>query len=709
MSPVTDTLAGPTDDLDGLSYPRLAARTRHFTFGAPRTISVSPDGERVVFVRSGGPTDKVHALWVLDVAHGTERLVADAAVLLGDVAGELPAAERAMRERKREASEGIVAYATDDGCTVAVFPLAGRVFRADLRGGGVTELPVAGPALDPRPDPTGRRVAYVTDRALHVIDEDGADRVLAAEDGITWGLAEFVAAEEMSRFRGFWWSPDGSHILAARVDESPVPRWHIADPADPARQPTEVAYPHAGAPNAHVSLHAIALADGAHTRVRWDEAEFPYVVTAGWDDSGCILATVMDRHQRRARVLGADPVTGEVSVHVEDRDDTWLEVLPGTPALLPDGRLVWSSVDRRLLVGGEPVTPPGLYVRGYLGRAGSGPDADLLVDGTIGAPEQNHVFRLTADGGGCEQLTTTTGWHGIVTGGGTTVRVDRVLDRPGARFVVSRAGGQPTPLRSFAATPSYAPAPMLARVTDRGIPTAVLYPAGHRPGTRLPVLMDPYGGPHHQEIIAAQGAWNAGQWWADQGFAVVVVDGRGTPGVSPAFERAIRGDLATPVLDDQVDALAALAKEHPDLDLSRVGIRGWSFGGYLAALAVLRRPDVFHAAVAGAPVTDWRLYDTFYTERYLGLPDEDPDAYAASSLLADAGRLRRPLMLLHGLADDNVVAAHTLRLSSALLAAGRPHEVLPMTGVTHMASGEVVAEKLLLLQLDFLRRNLQPH
>ncbi|MFC7657605.1 prolyl oligopeptidase family serine peptidase [Pseudonocardia benzenivorans] len=155
------------------------------------------------------------------------------------------------------------------------------------------------------------------------------------------------------------------------------------------------------------------------------------------------------------------------------------------------------------------------------------------------------------------------------------------------------------------------------------------------------------------------------------------------PGRGPGFERAVHGDLAQPVLDDQVEALQDLATRHPDLDLDRVGIRGWSFGGYLAALAVLRRPDVFHAAVAGAPVTDWALYDTHYTERYLGTPDGNPDAYARSSLFADAAAARtphRPLLLVHGLADDNVVAAHTLRLSSALLAAGRPHSVLPLSG-----------------------------
>jgi dipeptidyl-peptidase-4 len=187
----------------------------------------------------------------------------------------------------------------------------------------------------------------------------------------------------------------------------------------------------------------------------------------------------------------------------------------------------------------------------------------------------------------------------------------------------------------------------------------------------------------------------------------VVIDGRGTPGRGAAWERAIHRDLAGPVLEDQVDGLAALAELEPRLDLARVAIRGWSFGGYLAALAVLRRPDVFHAAIAGAPVTDWALYDTFYTERYLGHPDEDPDAYERSSLLVDAADLERPLLLIHGLADDNVVSAHTLQLSNALLESGRPHQVLPLTGVTHMANQEEVAENLLLFQLHFLRNALK--
>ena len=225
--------------------------------------------------------------------------------------------------------------------------------------------------------------------------------------------------------------------------------------------------------------------------------------------------------------------------------------------------------------------------------------------------------------------------------GGTLLVARQDLTVDGAVTTVERAGSVTT-VASHAEPSGLVPRVTLRRSGDRRLPTALLLPTGHEPGTRLPVLMDPYGGPHAQRVVAARNAHLTSQWFADQGFAVVVVDGRGTPGLGPEFERAVHGDLAAPVLEDQVDALHAVAAEHPDLDLSRVGIRGWSFGGFLAALAVLRRPDVFHAAVAGAPVTDWALYDTHYTERYLGRPDTDPEAYARSSLSAMPTEARAP-------------------------------------------------------------------
>jgi dipeptidyl-peptidase-4 len=267
-------------------------------------------------------------------------------------------------------------------------------------------------------------------------------------------------------------------------------------------------------------------------------------------------------------------------------------------------------------------------------------------------------------------------------------------------------GSAPRSLASREETPVVSPLVRFLRVGERGLSVGVVLPRDHSGGA-LPVIMAPYGGPGHQKVLASGAGWLEAQWFADQGFAVVVADGRGTPGRGPGFEREVYLDLAHPVLEDQVEALRGAAQQVPELDLGRVGIRGWSFGGYLAALAVLARPDVFHAAVAGAPVTDWRWYDTYYTERFLGRPDQDAGAYDRSSLLPLAPQLSRPLMLVHGLADDNVYAVHTLELSSALLLAGRAHTVLPLPGVSHVAGRTDVTESLLLSELDFFSQALQ--
>jgi dipeptidyl-peptidase-4 len=317
----------------------------------------------------------------------------------------------------------------------------------------------------------------------------------------------------------------------------------------------------------------------------------------------------------------------------------------------------------------------------------------------------------TAGPDGIQSVSANQGLHGGHLAGGTLVRTSRTLAGSGITVQVLRPGAdgklaEAVRIGSHADQPNL-PAPRPALGYSAGtsrVRTAILLPSWHQPGSgQLPVLCDPYGGPHAQRVTSAYDAYLTSQWFADQGFAVVIADGRGTPGRGPEWDRTVTGDLATPALEDQVEALQSAAERCGDLDLSRVGIRGWSFGGYLSALAVLRRPDVFHAAIAGAPVTDWRLYDTCYTERYLGHPDFSPQAYEESSLLTDAASLTRPLMIIHGLADDNVVVAHSLRLSSALLAAGRPHSVLPLSGVTHIAAQEEVAENLLLLQVDFLR------
>lgn len=680
------------------SFPRLHARTRRFTLGVPRGFTISPDGGRVVFLRTRSGTDPVTCLWELDVTTGAERLVVDP-LALGAADEDLPPEERARRERSRESAGGVVGYATDREVRLAVFVLSGELYLAELATGEVRRLPAAGPVIDPRLDPAGTRVAYVTGGALHVLEiATGADTALAEpeNDQVAYGLAEFVAAEEMDRMRGYWWSPSGDCLLVARVDESPVALWHIADPANPGRTPVPQRYPAAGTANAEVTLHVIDLG-GGRTAVPYEQE---YLVTAAWDAHGLSLVT-LSRDQKTMRLLSADPDTGETATVREDTDPAWVDIVTGVPARLSDGTLVWvadADGGKRLVIGSEPVTPPSLQVRAVLDV-----DGDTVLFQASGDPAEIHLW--TYSGGAVSAVTTEPGVHSGRRSGGVTLVTRQSLDTEGTTVSVVRPDGSSAPIASVAERPGLEPRVSLVRAGERDLSTAVLLPSWHVPGSGpLPVLMDPYGGPHAQRVLSARRMFLESQWWAEQGFAVVVADGRGTPGRGPAFEREMLHDF-TISLQDQVDALQGVAALHPgDLDLSRVAIRGWSFGGYLAALAVLRRPDVFHAAVAGAPVTDWRLYDTCYTERYLGHPDEGH--YERSSLLGDAEKLERPLLLIHGLADDNVVAAHTLRLSSALLAAGRPHTVLPLSGVTHMTPQEVVAENLLLLQLDFLKKSL---
>jgi dipeptidyl-peptidase-4 len=689
-----------------ISFPRQDARTVSFSLGVPHSFAIAPDGSRIAFLRARSGTDRSTCLWLRDTASGTDRLIADPAELLSGGEEDLPAEERARRERARQAAAGVVSFAADEAVRIVAFALSGRLFVADLTDpdGGVRELVVPGPVIDPRPDPTGTHIGYVADGALRVIGTDGAgDGALAVPEAgnVTYGLAEFVAAEEMYRTRGFWWSPDGQRLLVARVDTTPVTRWYLSDPANPDREPVEVAYPRAGTANADVSV-VLAGLDGALTPVGWDQSDAPYLTAAHWSRGGPALLQVCSRDQRTMRVLAVaeDGATKQVC---EDTDPAWVDVVVGTPAWTRGGQLV-RVVARdgayRLMVGDDPVTPDGLNVAGVLDV-----DHDVMFTATGEDPAQLHVY--TAGPDGTVQLTSEPGVHQAARHADLVVMSSRSLDWFGPRAQLRRGGEPVGEIPSLAETPVLTPEVTFFTAGEHHVRCALLLPRGHQRGSgRLPVLCDPYGGPAGRRVVSSRNAYLTSQWFADQGFAVLIADGRGTPGHGPDWDRLIHYDEATPNVEDQVEALQAAAAAHPDLDLTRVGIRGWSHGGYLAALAVLRRPDVFHAAVAGAPVTDQSLYDTFYTERYLGHPDEHPEVYAHNSLIDDAPQLKRPLMLIHGLADDNVVVAHTLRLSSALLAAGRPHTVLPLSGVTHMARQEEVAENLVLLQVEFLRRAL---
>jgi dipeptidyl-peptidase-4 len=547
-------------------------------------------------------------------------------------------------------------------------------------------------------------VAFVAGGGLHVQElVGGPARVVASEDdpSIHWGVPEFVAAEELERHRGHWWSPDGERIAAARADERGVQIWHISDPTDPARAPREVRYPRAGTANAEVSL-AVFGPDGDRVDVEWDRAGFEYLVNVTWNRRSPLTLLVLSRDQQRWQVLEVDHATGATSVVFEDRSDRWLSVVTGVPDRLADGGFVFveeSEDVRRVTIDGKPVTPSGLHLGSVLDV-----DDDVLFT-AYEEPTELHVWRVGREGAP-ERITSDPGVHVAARGGPVMVVASELPSRQLRRVTVLRDGGAVAEIRSLAEEPVLESRPRFEILGSRDLRAAVFTPGGAEPDRPLPVLVDPYGGPHFARVVRAHRGLLEPQWLADQGFVVLVTDGRGTPGRGVAWEHAIFRDLAAPVLEDQVDALHAAADRFGFLDLTKVGIRGWSFGGYLTAIAVLRRPDVFHAGVAGAPVTDQSLYDTAYTERYLGLPQDEPDVYARNSVLDDAPSLERPLLLIHGLADDNVYAANTLQLSQRLTDAGRLHSVIPLSGITHMASRESVAENLLLLELRFFREAL---
>jgi len=725
------------------SFPRLLARTQGFRLGRPVRFTLAPDGRRLLFLRSLGGEDPVRRLWILDVATGEERLLADP-LTLGAATAAPSAQERTRRERARDRSSGIGDYTTDQAVRVVAFTASEGLHVVSPDSGEVTALPARTPLTGATLSPDGRTVAYVSGGGLRVIGVDGSgDRALASpedperptepaglerpsepagperptepagperpsepagpdrsteladpevpagaagprrpgvsgEPDVTYGLAEHVAAESMGRYRGFWWSPCSDRLAVARVDNGPVQTWYLVDPSRPGAVPAAHRYPTAGTPNADVTLWIVDL-DGARVEVRWDRAAFEYLVRVVWDAHG-LLVVVQDRAQKRLRMLTVDPATGDVTTVAEATDPAWTQIVPGVPARLATGQVIW-TVDagstRHLTVDGAPVTPAALQVFEVLGV-----DGDTVLFGASDEPTEQHLWTWSA-ADGLQRLTSEPGRHSGHRAGGVTVVDSGTLSGGGVTVRGGDAGSR-TVSSGDLSSPVVAKVSLI-RAGGREVRTAVLLPTGWQ-GERLPVLVDSYGGPAGQRAVADRRAYYASQWFADQGFAVVVADGRGTPGRGPAWERAVYLNRADPLLEDQIEALHAVAARHPEVDLGRVGIRGWSAGGYLAALAVLRRPDVFHAAVAGAPVTDHLLYDTHWQERFFGDPRVDSGPYERASLIEDAPRLERPLMLIHGFLDDNVFPVHTMRLSAALVAAGRPHTVLPLPGASHMAS-----------------------
>ena len=690
-----------------------AAATYNFRLGVPTPLAITRDGA-VLFRRTparGFAAD----LFELSPA-GAVRTLATADELLGTSDEKLSAQERARRERTRTATRGVVdVEISADGATVLV-PIGGVFVLIDRASGTRTTIDPGGAAYDPHLSPDGAHIAFVRDHAVWIIGRTGAARPLTAPpEGHEDGVADFAAQEELGRTRGFWWSPDGTQLAIQRTDNRPIDTIYVSDPRHPERVPTPFKYPRAGTANAVVSLGVIAIARPEPARtfdatMTW-EAGVEYLASVDWPEEAPLTAQVLDRDQTTVTVLALDPSTKQTRTLHSEHDEAWINVNVGAPRWLPDGSgFLWLTErlgawtlelrdrDGKLT---KQLTQPDLMLHHLVGIED---DAAIVI--TTPTQTVQQVWRIPFDGSAPRRIDHAEGVANVTRAKHGVTVVETLLAAGGRKVTAISARGEHE-LPSVAEQPSLVPTTVLETVTLDGRlhNVAITRPRAFDATRRYPVLLKVYGGPHALTVQAARDSYVMDQWYADAGFIVVRSDNRGTPARGRAWERAILRDLITVPLADQVSALRAVAARHHELDIERVGVTGWSFGGYMAAMAVLLHPELFKAGVAGAPVTDWALYDTAYTERYMKRPQDNPTGYAHGSTLTHAAKLARPLLIIHGITDDNVHFANALALVEELYINAKRAEFITLSA-THMVPDPKLSLARERVQIEFFREKL---
>jgi dipeptidyl-peptidase-4 len=705
----------------GACFDQLA-KTQNFSLGLPRHAVPEPDGRHVLFLRSG-PEDTVLHFYEFDTETQAERELARPAS-----AEHLSIEEKARRERARMTFSGISDFQLSDDGAIVLASQGDRLSILHMPSGAETEVPGSG-FIAPRLSPDGKWIAVVRGNDLHVIDSaSGADTALTkgGSDTLTHGLAEFAAAEELDRQDGAWWSPDSQKLVYEEADTSALEKHFIADPANPQRQPVEFRYPRAGTANAVVKLGIVARTGGSTTWIDWDSSEFPYVARVIWQKGGRLSLVVLNRTQTVEKIFAVDPATGRTTALLTETDPAWVNIAPmhgpsfhalDLPHWLPDGSgFLWAAeregywrLELRHADGSldHAVTPPGAFRVDALDDVDFYGTKSVMVTASLDRTSFG-IFRVPLAGGAPVPIAVAPGLHDArFFPGQHGMFADRISLADGTVGVALRhADGRSVAMvPSRAETPPAMPNIQYLQAGAQNFDALVLRPHDFLKGHKYPVVLSVYAGPDFKNVVHAPRGSLEDQCLADHGFIVVTLDGRGTPGRDHDFERAIKNDLIDAPLADQIDGLRGLAAIVPEMDLSRVGVEGWSFGGYFTAMATTRRPDVFAAGVAGAPVVDFADYDTAYTERYLGLPETSPRAYKVSNVLTYAAGLQRPLLIIHGLTDDNVYFENTVKLTQALITAGKPYSLVLLPG-THQLHDPVLRARVDELRAEFLKEKL---
>ncbi|KAF1692127.1 DPP IV N-terminal domain-containing protein [Pseudoxanthomonas koreensis] len=707
---------------------------------------VSPDGTRVTFLRGKDSDRNRLDLWEYDIASGQTRLLVDSSVVLPGTE-TLSDAEKARRERQRIAAySGIVDYQWAPDGKALLFPLGGELYFYDLGRTGAAAVRRLtrgeGFATDPRISPRGGHASFIRGRNLWTIDLASGEEVQLTFDGsdtIGNGVAEFVADEEMDRHTGYWWAPDDSAIAFARIDESPVPvqkRYEVyADRTDVVEQ----RYPAAGDRNVLVQLGVVAPKAGA--KPQWidlgPERDI-YLARVDWRDPQRLTFQRQSRDQQTLELVETTLATGVQRVLATETSKTWVP-LHNSLRFLPDGRFLWSSERsgfQHLYLASEDAATPAsirfapLTSGEWIVDEVAGLDAQagwVWFTGTKDSPLEKHVYRVPLAGGAVEKLSQAPGMHAASFARNASVYVDS-WSAPEVPPQIELFRNDGTKLATLLrneltdADHPYAKFRDAQRPVEFGtIPAAdgttplhysLVKPEGFDPAKKYPVVVFVYGGPASQKVART---WAAGgdalfnQYLAQQGYLVFSIDNRGTPRRGRDFGGALYGRQGTVEVDDQLRGVQWL-KSQPWVDPARIGVHGWSNGGYMT-LMLLARTDAYACGVAGAPVSDWALYDTHYTERYMGLPAANPDGYRDARVLQHidglAGADAPKLLLVHGMADDNVLFTNSTAVMAALQQRGQPFELMAYPGAKHGLSGKDALHRYRLAG-DFFERCLKP-
>jgi dipeptidyl-peptidase-4 len=686
-----------------------------------REPKFSPDGHYVTYLQGKEDNKDQLDLWAFDTRSGKPRLLVDSRAL---VRGEerLSAEEEARRERQRTASlRGIVEYAFSEDGKRLLIPLAGDLYVYELgaKSDPVTRLTqTEGYETDARFSPGGRYVSFIRDQDLFVIDLRTRAEQALTKDGeglIQNGVAEFVAQEEMDRDTGYWWSPDDTRIAYTRIDDAPVQeveRFEInAEGARMYRQ----RYPAAGTANAKVELKVLELATAKVTDVDLDFAD-GYLARVDWfPDSRHFVVQKQTRDQKRLDLLKVD-ATGQPQLMFTETSRHWIELHNDLKFLKSRPAFIWGSrrsgykhlylydLDGKLI---RPLTAGEWMVVGDGSENGIvGVDeqrGNVYFIANAESPLERHLYVTsldTRDPTTMRRISREPGWHDAKLLPGARGYLDtfssteqpptaslRRLDGSVQHWLVRNAFDSTHPYHEFAADHVKEEFGTLNAQDGQVLHYRLLKPTSMEPGKRYPVVVDTYGGPHFQYVRkdwmggarAPQGYFR--QVLAQNGFVVLTLDNRGSGFRGDAFEKALANRFGKVEIEDQLRGVEFL-KQQPFVDPARIGMMGWSYGGYMSLMA-LTTTDAFKAVVAGAPVTDWRLYDTHYTERYLGMPATHAEGYKASGVLAHADSMNGKLLLVHGMADDNVLFTNTTMLMQQLQSQGRQFELMTYPGGKH--------------------------